>query len=166
MTTFAIQVAKWAEKTEADLNTVVQVAVLDIAKRVLERSPVGNPDLWKTPPPKGYVGGHFRANWQYSTTQAPNGILDVIDNSDKGSATLGKIKASIVPDAMGKIHYITNNLPYAQRLEDGWSTQASPSGIVALTITEWGTIIDDAINGVRNGTSKEDFAQGFSTYGL
>ena len=34
-----------------------------------------------------------------------------------------------------KVIYITNNLPYIERLEDGWSKQ-SPSGMVGLTMIE------------------------------
>ena len=38
------------------------------------------------------------------------------------------------PNTMPPI-YIQNNLPYANRLENGWSNQA-PAGMVALTIAE------------------------------
>jgi hypothetical protein len=38
--------------------------------------------------------------------------------------------------AGGKIYYIVNNLPYAQRLDDGWSSQA-PAGIIGLALAEF-----------------------------
>jgi len=38
--------------------------------------------------------------------------------------------------------YLTNNLPYAQRLEEGYSQQA-PAGMVALTIQEFQAIANE-----------------------
>jgi hypothetical protein len=56
-------------------------------------------------------------------------------------------------DAAGKVHYITNNLPYAWRLEHGHSKQA-PAGMVGLTVVEFAGIVDKAANDVRTGTAE------------
>ncbi|NBT33816.1 MAG: hypothetical protein EBT13_18445 [Rhodobacteraceae bacterium] len=44
------------------------------------------------------------------------------------------------PDTL-PIIYIQNNLPYANRLENGWSGQA-PQGMVALTVAEVSAAFD------------------------
>lgn len=46
--------------------------------------------------------------------------------------------------------FLTNNLPYIERLERGWSKQA-PTGMVALTVAEFGGIAADAAGGFTEG---------------
>lgn len=48
-----------------------------------------------------------------------------------------------VPKAPGSV-LISNNLPYAQRLEDGWSDQA-PIGMVKVTVAEFQSIVKKAL---------------------
>jgi len=50
----------------------------------------------------------------------------------------------ISPNIMlGKKTYISNNLPYAIPIEDGHSKQA-PTGMVKVTVAEFGSIVRDA----------------------
>jgi len=37
----------------------------------------------------------------------------------------------------GDTIYLVNNLPYAQRLEGGWSHRQAPNGMVALSIQKF-----------------------------
>lgn len=87
---------------------------------------------------KGYVGGRFRANWQYGEGSPPSGeLFDTTDSSFRGgNETLAAVVDKVNVNPVGKVHYISNNLPYAQRLEDGWSKQCPPSGMVGLTMVE------------------------------
>lgn len=141
---FGEQLATFAAKTQAKANTVVRKVVLDLGVSVVMKSPVGDASYWKSPPPAGYVGGHFRANWQYGTGSAPSGIKSGVDTSPGGSVTIGALVQDLSPDALGKVHYIANNVPYAQRLEDGWSRQA-PNGVVSLTVQEFQSIVEEAV---------------------
>jgi hypothetical protein len=163
MGTFALQIAAWAEKTKDDADRVARYALGAIDARLVQRSPVGDASYWLHPPPKGYVGGRFRGNWQMSIGSPMPGTLDVIDKD--GQATLAAHSTVVAAARAGNVFYITNNLPYAKRIEEGWSRQA-PIGLVALTVVEWNNIVDNAVNGVRAGTSGDDFAQGFETYSL
>lgn len=45
--TFAIDVAKWCEKAKENADTVLRGVVVELLTRVVLRTPVGNPDLWK-----------------------------------------------------------------------------------------------------------------------
>ncbi|PRC92674.1 hypothetical protein [Solimicrobium silvestre] len=160
---FKLDVSAMVAKCEGRINEVVQKIVIGISAELMEKSPVGDPVLWKSPPPKGYIGGHFRANWQYAFNVPPGGIIDEIDPS--GDATKDEVATRVSSTLGDGTHYLVNNLPYAQRLENGWSTQA-PIGMVALTVVDFSLIVNEAANGVQNGTSSEDFAAGFETYKL
>ena len=97
-----------------------------ILRNLVAGSPVGNPDLWQNPPPPGYVGGHFRRNWQVSVGGFADGELEGEDNT--GATTLATGKAKIdgfVRSGGGANLVIQNNVPYANRLAQGWSRQAA-----------------------------------------
>lgn len=103
--------------------------VLELFRRVVFKSPVGNPALWKNPSsaPPGYVGGKFRANWQV-TVGAPS--QSIIESTKV--PTFGLITTKV---PLGTTVWLVNNVPYAERLEFGWSSQA-PGGVVAISIAE------------------------------
>lgn len=140
--TFALDLQKFAEKTAAKADDAVGAIVVGIASRLDERSPVGDATYWISPPPAGYVGGHFRANWQLGVEKIPQGELAGVDPT--GEAAQGRIVASVPDDASGKLYYLANNTPYARRLEDGWSRQA-PQGLVALTVVEFEQVVRQAV---------------------
>lgn len=138
---FAADVTKWCKQTAPEANRrVVRIAVAEIANRVIYRSPVGDAEYWEKPPPPGYAGGRFRGNWSYGFGSVPTDFSSAIDPS--GASTLSRITGSIV-DRAG-VHYIANNLPYAQRIEDGWSERQAPFGVVALTELEFPEIFERA----------------------
>lgn len=77
--------------------------------------------------------GRFRGNWNTSLGGAD---LTVTESTDKGGNTTFMRGSQIVArvDPFGTI-FIANNLPYAEKLEEGSSKQA-PAGMVAITIAE------------------------------
>lgn len=139
--TFALDLQKLTDKAKGRMGMVVRKIVLDVGARLVMRSPVGDGTLWRSPPPPGYVGGRFRANWQYGFGTMPTGELPDIDKT--GAASNDRIRSGVAAAPAAGIHYLANNLPYAQRLEDGWSKQA-PAGMVALTVAEFGGIVEGA----------------------
>lgn len=141
MTTFTVQLQQFADKTRAKADDLVGLVTVKIAQRLDERSPVGDATYWLNPPPKGYVGGRFRGNWQLGVGSVPAGETGRIDPD--GGATLGAIIAEIPGEAAGKVFYLANNVPYASRLEHGWSRQA-PQGLVGLTVVEFDGIVSQA----------------------
>lgn len=82
---------------------------------------------------KGYVGGRFRANWQFSYGSVNTTTTEATDAG--GQATLARIEAEVSTVKAGGICYVTNSLPYAHRLENGWSKQA-PIGMTRVTFAE------------------------------
>lgn len=146
MSTFAVQLQAFADKTRKTADDFVGLVTVKIAQRLDERSPVGDASYWKNPAPKGYVGGRFRGNWQLGVGSIPSGETGKID--PQGSATLEAIVGAIPEAAAGTIMYLTNNVPYAQAIEDGHSRQA-PSGLVALTAMEFQAIVNEAAAGTK-----------------
>lgn len=147
MSGFALRIREFAEKAKDNMEAVVVKTTIDVASRIVERSPVGNPDNWASPPPKGYVGGRFRANWQIGLDAPATGELDAIDAD--GEPTKTKLAAEIERIGAGHVVHITNNLPYGLRLEyEGHSSQA-PQGMVRITVAEFQSIIDQAARGVK-----------------
>lgn len=143
---FALDLQKFAEKVGERADDAVGAIVIGVAAEVDKRSPVGDATYWKHPAPEGYVGGRFRGNWQVGVTERPNGTLPNIDPT--GVETQTRIQAAIPDDASGKVYYLVNNLPYALRIEDGWSRQA-PTGVVGLTVTHFQAIVKQAVEEVR-----------------
>ena len=139
---FALDLAKWAEKTKGNVDTLVRQTVIGLGERVVERTPVGNPSLWQSPPPPGYAGGRARANWQYQFESPPQGDLPDIDPS--GGASLNRISSGVKAAPAAGLHYIANNLPYAEALENGHSTQA-PSGMARLAVVDVQGIVTEIV---------------------
>lgn len=113
---FAFQIDKeWAAK-EQDIDDLVHEVALQSLRGIVQMSPVDT--------------GRFRGNWivsvnspNMSSTQEVKSPSQVIAEGDAALGASDKLP----------IVYIQNNLPYANRLENGWSKQA-PSGMVAVTM--------------------------------
>ena len=72
--------------------------------------------------------GRFRSNWV-----GAYGSIDRETTEQTNVDSVGKVVSLLaIEPVKGNYFYYTNSLPYAQRLEYGWSLQA-PSGVVRLT---------------------------------
>lgn len=144
--TFAAQLKAFADKAKLNTDLVVQKVTIDVARSVIQKSPVGNPELWKSPPPPGYVGGRFRANWMFGVGKIDTTTTSTVDES--GTGTLGRLATAIGASRAGGVTYISNSLPYAVPLEYGHSLQA-PQGMARNTVTEFQQYINRATQGLK-----------------
>lgn len=140
--TFALDLERLVQKYKARADDVVALTVTKIAAELDKRSPVGDAKFWKNDPPAGYIGGHFRANWQLGVNVVPRAEKPGVDRN--GTVALPAIVAAIPDQAAGNVYYLANNVPYARRLEYGWSRQA-PSGLVGLTVTKFQQFVRNAV---------------------
>ena len=84
---------------------------------------------------KNYTGGRFRGNWQVTFDRPAVGAIDRVDKAGTATLAAGRdVLAHYDSGEYGSI-WFTNNVPYAQRLEYGWSRQA-PAGIVRVVAAE------------------------------
>lgn len=144
---FKLDIAAFIAKAKGNALLVKQKLMLDMFGGIVLMSPVGNPDLWQSPPPPGYVGGRFRANWFASVGEPSSSKSSDVDAS--GGIAMGRIQASAMNVKLGEVAYFVNNLPYAWRLETGWSTQA-PAGMVGVTVARFRQLIAKATEEVRS----------------
>lgn len=134
--TFTASLHAFAQKAPEKVAIVVRKVSLDLLTATVMRTPVGNPDLWKNKtPPKGYVGGRLRANWNVSLAAPDTTTTDAIDKTggetiDRGSQAIAK--ADGVQDV-----FIANSLPYALPIEYGHSGVQAPEGMVRITVAEF-----------------------------
>lgn len=145
MSKFGQDIKKWAEKVKAGENKVIRAALLQTSNSIIRSTPVGKPSLWQSKPPKGYVGGTARGNWNASIGK----IDSTIDKNSiyrRGGAANVQDKLSVaVSKASGNMFYLTNSVPYIMRLEyQGWSTQA-PAGMVRVSVLEFHEALRKAI---------------------
>lgn len=136
MASFSADLKRFAEATKRNLNDAVRGVVLELGTRIVQRSPVDT--------------GRFRGNWQIAAGGPDIRTDEPFDKQALGSrpsaGTFSRWQAEVQAATMGSTFYITNSLPYARRLEyEGWSSQA-PSGMVRVTVVEYGQIIQSVIN--------------------
>lgn len=117
MGSWSVPLDKLAARAGARMETVVRKATFDLFRNVVLRSPVDT--------------GRFRANWNVSYA-SPNYSTTAATNQARGVTEAGK--ALTLP--VGGVTYLSNGLPYARRLEFGWSNQA-PQGMVRLSVQQF-----------------------------
>jgi hypothetical protein len=121
---FEDQIRAWQVKTERKLDEVPRKVVFEMFRKIVLKTPVDE--------------GRARSNWQPSIGSPATGTFDTLDKD--GNATIAKAKAILATANAGDTIYLSNNLPYIRRLEEGYSQQA-PAGMVALTVQEFAAIV-------------------------
>lgn len=84
---------------------------------------------------KNYTGGRFRGNWQVTFDRPAVGAIDRVDKAGTATLAAGREVLAHYDSSEYWSIWFTNNVPYAQRLEYGWSKQA-PAGIVRVVAAE------------------------------
>lgn len=113
---FASDVAKYAMLTNSSLDQTGRAIVLELFSSVIKDTPVKS--------------GRAKGNWQTSLSAPKSGELARTGDA----AAINEVASETAKFGMGKVIYLTNNLPYIYRLEFlGWSKQA-PSGMVRKNV--------------------------------
>ena len=124
--TFALDLSKAIEKAKDKAELATRKITLELFSNVILKSPVDT--------------GRFRANWNCSIGSPDKSTSAETDKSGAGS--IGRVRSEVTKYTLdGRSIFLANSLPYAERLENGWSDQA-PQGMVRLSIVE----INNAIN--------------------
>ena len=127
MMSFKNDFRKEREKHIRAAQEVVKLAAIEMVNYVITASPVGAPELWKYPvKPEDYTPGRFRSNW-FLTKSKPS--VKVSDQIRPEGSIIQEYSARIIGEYSEK-WILTNNLLYAKRIDNGWSTQA-PNGVTA-----------------------------------
>ena len=128
-TAFASELDAFGARVFAEGAELVREVALETLRGVVFGTPVGQPRLWKSKAPKGYVGGYHRAQWQVSSGEPAEGHVALRDPSEVLSA--GESAAEAIE--LGTTAWITNNGPAIARLEfAGHSSQARDGWVRAV----------------------------------
>lgn len=188
---FADSLNKICKRAGDKAEMVVRKTALELQSQMIERSPVGNPNLWeinkqavymrethnlfvdamnadaaitgarrtrrmgkkklketyKLSAGEHYTGGRFKGNWQVGIGAMNETNDSPPDKSGKGA--LGRANAVLQGWKPGQTIVLSNSLPYAKRLELGWSKQA-PAGVVRLTVQNYSAALANAVAGLKD----------------
>lgn len=115
----------------------IRATALQLFTQVIERTPVGNPDGWKSPGPPGYIGGTARGNWRTAIGQVNTQEVGLRPESQ----AIGEVNMAAARFTLADTMHLSNNLPYIERLENGYSQQA-PAGMVSVSVSEFERAIE------------------------
>lgn len=124
---FAADLKRLCDAAGDKAEMVVRKAALDLGGQMLERSPVDS--------------GRFRNNWATSVGAMSTATGASADPSGDTARTL--LQQQVAGWKPGQTIWIVNNLPYAYRLEHGWSQQA-PAGMVRLAVQNYAEAVAKA----------------------
>lgn len=121
---FTLDVANFVKKAKKNPETVMRQVSIKLFTAIIKGSPVDT--------------GRFRMNWQISNYVPAEGIIDAVDKT--GNNATGRVENFALSSGEWQTFTLTNNLPYAERLEYGYSNQA-PSGMVRVNVARFNTLL-------------------------
>tara|TARA_R100000951_G_C2598477_1_gene167400 strand:- start:468 stop:848 length:381 start_codon:yes stop_codon:yes gene_type:complete len=93
----------------------IRGTLLSFTKRVIKETPVDT--------------GRLRGNWQSSLNVPQNVPIERVQKTKTSGVAVQESSEKLSKLNIGDIFWFTNNLPYARRIEEGWSKQA-PAGML------------------------------------
>lgn len=139
---------KYGEALQKDVNVLTGEIVIGVVASVAKRTPVDVATArsnWTVTDAPGYTGTRsafapFPSRWK--PPYGPGGSLSETRNQAGAVWSASAIVGKRQPE---QSLYISNNLPYIKRLNEGWSKQA-PAGFIQAGITEG---INTAVQGFK-----------------
>jgi hypothetical protein len=129
---FAENLNKLCERAGDKAALVVRRAALELQSGMIEKSPVDT--------------GRFKGNWACGIGGINTDTSQPPDKSGQGA--LGRTAVALEGWRPGQTIWLTQSLPYARRLENGWSQQA-PSGMVRLTVQAYSDAARKAVESIK-----------------
>lgn len=129
---FAANLNKLCERAGDKAALVVRRAALELQSGMIERSPVDS--------------GRFKGNWACGIGTLNTDTSQAADASGQGA--LGRTATTLQGWTPGQTIILSNSLPYAKRLENGWSQQA-PNGMVRLTVQAYSDAVKKAVESIK-----------------
>jgi len=112
---------------QVELTAMLDAAMDEIRQEVIELAIDADRILKESSP---VDTGQFRANW-LTSVGSPSDAQQ--EGSGGAMASASAAALASYPDDGFPVIYLQNNVPYADRLEDGHSTQ-KPLGVVKITV--------------------------------
>jgi len=103
---FGADLAAFAQKSGESLDRIIRQTTIELGNRIIDATPVDE--------------GRAQGNWQTTTGSPAVGEVDRVGPV----GAMAELKQNV--GGVGTVTYITNNLPYIMRLEEGLSKKQSP----------------------------------------
>jgi len=132
MSKFTLDIQAFVAKAKKNPETVMRSVSLKLFSAIIKGSPVDT--------------GRFRMNWQTTGSTPATGLIAGVDAT--GAKAVNSVATYITNSPGWDVFTLTNNLPYAERLEYGWSKQA-PVGMVRVNITRFQQLLNEEAAKVR-----------------
>ena len=127
---FTAQIGSFGERAAARVQTVRRAVVMKLFSSVILDTPVDT--------------GRLRGNWQVSE-DAP--ITSEIDREDKtGAGPISEVERAAKESDGDTPLFLSNNLPYAGRIEFEGHSSKAPEGMVRRNVARFGRIISVEIS--------------------
>lgn len=123
---FSAQISQYSKGTRDKIDRIRRGVTLKLLGAVVMDTPVDT--------------GRLRGNWRVSEGTP---VLDAVDRVDpSGAVVMNEINAVVQASTGDTAVYLTNNLPYAKRIEyDGWSHTKAPEGMVRRNVARFNQLI-------------------------
>ena len=128
---FSADLSRFVQHCNGNIDKAHRMAIVLVAQGVVMSTPVDS--------------GRARGNWQFGKV-LPQGVLPTLDTS--GAAAIARIAGQTVGVKAGGEVWVVNNLPYAGKLEYGYSQQA-PSGMVRVTLANLPAALENYVRGLQ-----------------
>lgn len=125
---FEAQLRAFEHKTIEKMGRAARKIILDAFSGVIMMTPVDS--------------GRARGSWQSAIGSVPSGTVEALDPD--GNTVIATVAGVVDGMQPGDVIYMTSNLPYMPRLEEGYSQQA-PAGMVRLVVQRYQAIADAVI---------------------
>lgn len=132
MSKFTLDIQAYVAKAKKNPEIVMRQVSLKLFSAIIKSSPVDT--------------GRFRGNWQTTGVTPATGLIAGVDPT--GNKAVNSAATYITNSPNWYQFTLTNNLPYAERLEYGWSKQA-PVGMVRVNITRFQQLLNEEAAKVR-----------------
>ena len=135
MASWTLDLNKYGAKTMKQISMVFRKTGIDITSRIIFRTPV--------------LSGLLKNNW-FCSFGSPS---DATTNHTGKQGTAALARATTVINSWDidseQSLFITNNLPYAEAIENGHSRVKAPAGMVKVVMVEVGGIVEGAVRSER-----------------
>lgn len=123
---FSLEVAKFAKGTDLKIQRIRRGVTIKLFNAVVMDTPV--------------LSGRLRGNWRFSESTPLTAELNREDKT--GQIVMREVEAGTLASTGDVSLYLTNNLPYAARIEfDGWSHTKAPDGMVRRNVVRFNRLI-------------------------
>ena len=116
---------KISDKVDRVMDEATRATLLELSSAIIKETPAKS--------------GRARGNWQASVGRGASGEVPVSGIRSGEARAIAQVDQTISV-AVGEVYYLTNNVPYIERLEYGWSQQA-PSGMVRKNMQNFNRLL-------------------------